>query len=305
MAKPFVTMVVLTYYKFDGIKKNLESLAKQDYTDFEVIIQDDGSPNFDRAYLEELAENTLGEIPWTIHQNEKNMGTVRSFNKAFEMAKGDYIFPLSQDDCFKDETAIRHIVEYMEAHPELGACTSRRVGETSGRMYPEEADIKLLQAWDTKELWNRVVYDNFISGSTIYYRKSFWEARGGFDTDFLLVEDYPFVVSMILDNQRIGFLDEITICYGEDGVSNGKPSEKILNDRHKLYDKFIMPNMIDVESKRMKRYVDYQYGYIAYRHDKGKYIMHNLRHIGVVLRILYAIHIKKLNFDERYYYLCK
>lgn len=305
MAKPFVTMVVLTYYKFDGIKNNLESLAKQDYTDFEVIIQDDGSPNFDRTYLEELAENTLGEIPWTVHQNEQNMGTVRSFNKAFEMSKGDYVFPLSQDDYFKDETAIRHIVEYMEAHPELGACTSRRVGETTGRMYPEESDIKLLQAWDTKELWNRVVYDNFISGSTIYYRKSFWEKKGGFDTDFLLVEDYPFVVSMILDNHPIGFLDEITICYGEDGVSNGKPSEKILNDRQKLYDKFILPNMSDVDSKRMKDYVDYQYGYIAYRHDKGKYFWHNIRHIGVVLRILYAIHIKKLNFDERYYYLCK
>lgn len=302
MAKPFVTMVVLTYYKFDGIKKNLESLAKQDYTDFEVIIQDDGSPNFDRAYLEELAENTLGEIPWTVHQNEQNMGTVRSFNKAFEMAKGDYVFPLSQDDHFQDETAIRHIVEYMEAHPELGACTSRRVGESSGRMYPEEADIKLLQAWDTKELWKRVVYDNFISGSTIYYRKSFWEARGGFDTDFLLVEDYPFVVSMIIENHRIGFLDEITICYGEDGVSNGKPSEKILNDRQKLYDKFIIPNMEDVDSKLMRKYVDYQYGYIAFRHDKKQYILHNLRHIGVVLRILYAIHIKKLNFDERYYY---
>lgn len=305
MAKPFVTMVVLTYYKFDGIKDNLESLAKQDYTDFEVIIQDDGSPNFDRAYLEELAENSLGEIPWTVHQNEQNMGTVRSFNKAFEMAQGDYVFPLSQDDYFKDETAIRHIVEYMEAHPELGACTSRRVGETSGRMYPEEADIKLLEAWDTKELWKRVVYDNFISGSTIYYRKSFWEARGGFDTDFLLVEDYPFVVSMILDNQKIGFLDEITICYGEDGVSNGKPSEKILNDRQKLYDKFILSNMDGIDSKLMKSYVDYQYGYIAYRHDKKKYMLHNLRHIGVVLRILYAIHIKKLNFDERYYYFNK
>ena len=203
MKTPFVTIVVLTYYKFDGIKKNLESIAKQDYTNFEVIIQDDGSPNFDRAYLEELAESTLGEIPWMVHQNEKNVGTVRSFNKAFELARGEYVFPLSQDDCFRDETAIRHIVEYMEAHPEYGACTSRRVGETTGRMYPEEEDIRLLQAWDTKKLWKRVVYDNFISGSTIYYRKSFWEARGGFDTDFLLVEDYPIVVSMILDNQKI------------------------------------------------------------------------------------------------------
>ena len=305
MKKPFVTVVVLTYYKFDGIKNNLESLAKQDYTEFEVIVQDDGSPNFDRAYLEELAEDTLGEIPWTIHQNEQNVGTVRSFNKAFEMAKGEYVFPLSQDDYFKDETAIRHIVEYMEAHPECGACTSRRVGETSGRIYPEEADIQMLKSWDTKALWTRVLYENFISGSTIYYRKAFWEARGGFDTDFLLVEDYPFVVSMILENQKIGFLDKITICYGEDGVSNGKPSEKILNDRMKLYDKYIVSNLDSIESKWMKRYVKYQYGDIALRHDTARRILHNLASWKVVLRILYAKNIQKLNYDERFYVLNK
>lgn len=301
MKKPFVTIVVLTYYKFDEIKKNLESLAKQDYTDFEVIIQDDGSPNFDRAYLEELAADTLGEIPWTVHQNEKNMGTVCSFNVAIDMAKGEYVFPLSQDDFFQDGTAIRHIVEYMEAHPECVACTSRRVGETSGRMYPEEADIKMLEAWDIKELWPRVVYENFISGSTIYYRKSFLQARGGFDTDFLLVEDYPFVVSMILENQRIGFLDEITICYGEDGVSNGKPSEKILNDRQKLYEKFILPNMDGVESKWIKRYVKYIYGDIVLRHDTVKRLWHSICSWRVIVRILYAMHVKKLSYDERYY----
>ena len=301
MKKPFVTVVVLTYYKFDGIKNNLESLAKQDYTDFEVIVQDDGSPNFDRAYLEELAADTLGEIPWTVHQNEKNMGTVRSFNTAVNMAKGDYVFPLSQDDCFYEETAIRHIVEYMESHPECVACTSRRVGETSGRMYPEEADIQMLQRWDVKELFPRVAYENFISGSTIYYRKSFLESRGGFDTDFLLVEDFPFAVSMVLENHRIGFLDEITITYGEDGVSNGKPSEKILVDRQKLYEKFILPNMEQVDSKWLKSYVKYQYCAIALRHDTPKRILHYIGSWQVIVRILYAMYIKKLGYDERYY----
>lgn len=305
MKKPFVTIVVLTYYKFDGIKKNLESIAKQDYTEFEVIIQDDGSPNFDRAYLEELAENTLGEIPWMVHQNEKNMGTVRSFNAAVELAKGEYIFPLSQDDHFQDGTAVRHIAEYLERHTDCVACTSRRVGETSGHIYPEEKDIMMLKDWDREELWMRVLYENFISGSTIYYRKSFLQERGGFDTDFLLVEDYPFVASMILENQRIGFLDEITICYGEDGVSNGKPSEKILNDRMKLYDKFIVPNMDAIQGRWMQRYVKYLYGDIALRHNTPKRIWHNVCSWRVILRILYAKHIKKLSYDERYYVLNK
>ncbi len=303
MKKPFVTIMVLTYYKFDGIKKNLESIAKQDYTDFEVIIQDDGSPNFDRAYLEDLAGDILGEIPWTIHQNEENIGTVRSFNWVIEHAKGEYLFPLSQDDCFYEETAIRHMVEFLETHPDCVAATSRRVGETSGHMYPEEADIKMLENWNTKELWTRILYENFISGSTIYYRKEFLQSRGGFDTDFLLVEDYPFVVSMILENQKIGFLDEITITYGENGVSNGTPSKKILTDRMKLYEKYIVPNIEKIQSKWMKRYLEYLYGDIALQLKNESRILHNLRCWQVVFRILYGKHIKGLNYDERYYYL--
>ena len=301
MQKPLVTIVVLTYYKFDGIKQNLESIAKQKYPNIEVIIQDDGSANFDRDYLENLCKTTLGDFKWLVHQNEKNMGTVRSFNTAIELANGEFVFPLSQDDRFYDENVVEKIVEFFQKNPDCMTCTSNRVGEKSGRVYPTEVDAKLLASWDRKELWNRTLYENFISGATIYYRVDFMKARGGFDTDSLLVEDYPFVLAMILEDKRIGFLDETTIIYGEDGVSNGStPSPKMLADRMVMYEKYIVPNMDKIESKWMKRYVKYQYGDIRHRQDLPKRILHNLWSWKVVLRLLYGMHVKKLNYEERY-----
>ena len=70
---PLVTIVVLTYHKFDRIKNNLESIAKQEYPHIEVLIQDDGSSNFDRDYLEGLCNATLGHRKWRVHQNEQNL----------------------------------------------------------------------------------------------------------------------------------------------------------------------------------------------------------------------------------------
>lgn len=301
MQNPLVTIVVLTYHKFDGIKKNLESIVKQEYPNIEVIIQDDGSPNFDRDYLKSLADDTLGDIPCMIHQNEKNMGTVRSFNTAIDLASGEFVFPLSQDDRFYDDNVVRKIVEFFQKNSDCMTCTSKRIGEKSGRIYPNATDAELLASWDTKELWTRTLYENFISGSTIYYRTEFMKARGGFDTDSLLVEDYPFVLAMILENQKIGFLDEITITYGEDGVSNGStPSPKMLADRMVMYEKYIVPHMDDIEYMWMKRYIKYLYGDIRYRQDLFKRILHNIWSWKVVLRILYGIHIKKLNYEERY-----
>ena len=37
---------ILTYLKFDGVYATLDSLFQQDYPEIELIISDDGSPNY-------------------------------------------------------------------------------------------------------------------------------------------------------------------------------------------------------------------------------------------------------------------
>ena len=44
MRKIKISIVVLTYRNFTNIQNNIKSIAKQTYKDYEVIIQDDGSP---------------------------------------------------------------------------------------------------------------------------------------------------------------------------------------------------------------------------------------------------------------------
>ena len=299
---PLVTIVVLTYHRFDRIQNNLESIARQDYANIEVLIQDDGSPNFDRDYLEGLCQSTLGNRKWLVHQNEKNVGTVKSFNTAISMANGALVFPLSQDDRFYREDAVMKLVTFFEEHPDCVSCTAYRMGERSKKVYPNSEDARLLKSWDRNELWCRIVYENFISGSTIYYRTDFMKKRGGFDTDFLLVEDYPFAASMILENHKIGFLDEITIVYGEDGLSTSmSKGEKMLADRMVFYEKYIVPNEEWIGYRWIKAYIAHLYGDIQCGQNLAKRILHNLRHWKVVVRLLYEKYIKRLNVEERYH----
>lgn len=299
---PLVTIVVLTYHKFDRIKNNLESIAKQEYPHIEVLIQDDGSANFDRAYLEGLCNATLGHRKWRVHQNEQNLGTVRSFNAAIAMADGEFVFPLSQDDRFYRADAVTKLVAFFKEHPDCMSCTSYRMGEKSKKVYPNREDAQLLKSWDRNELWCRIAYENFISGSTIYYRTEFLKKRGCFDTDFLLVEDYPFVASMILENHRIGFFDEITIVYGEDGISNTMSrGAKLLADRMAFYEKYIEPNEDLIGSKWIKAYIAYLYGDIRCGQSVARRIWHHLRSWKVVVRLLYEKYVRRLTVEERYH----
>lgn len=299
---PLVTIVVLTYHKFDKIKSNLESIAKQDYLHIEVLIQDDGSANFDREHLEGLCKSTLGNRKWRIHHNEKNLGTVKSFNIAISGANGVFVVPLSQDDCFYSEDAVTKIVGFFQEHPDCMSCTANRIGKKSKKVYPTREDAALLESWDRNALWCRIVYENFISGSTIYYRADFMKKRGCFDTDFLLTEDYPFVASMLLEDHKIGFLDEITIVYGEDGVSNGiSKNPKMLTDRMVFYEKYIVPNEGLIGYKRLKDYIAYLYGDLRCGQNLPQRIFHHLRCWKVVVRLLYGKYIKRLNVEERYH----
>lgn len=299
---PLVTIVVLTYRKFDRLQSNLESIAKQEYSNIEVLIQDDGSSNFDRDYLEGLCQSVLRDRKWRVHQNEKNLGTVKSFNTAIAMAGGALVFPLSQDDQFYSADAVTKLVAFFEEHPDCMSCTSYRIGETSKNVFPNREDADLLKSWDRNELWCRIVYENFISGSTIYYRTDFMKQREGFDTDFLLVEDYPFAASMILENHKIGFLDAVTIVYGEAGLSTSmSKGEKMLADRMVFYEKYIVPNEGLIGSKRIKAYLAYLYGDIRCGRNLGKRIWHHLRHWKVVVRLLYEKYIKRLTVEERYH----
>lgn len=299
---PLVTIAVLTYQKFDKIKCNLESIAKQDYPNIEVLIQDDGSANYDRAHLEGLCGALLGDRKWRVQHQEKNVGTVKNFNAAIAAARGKLVLPLSQDDRFYTEDAVTKIVAFFMEHPDCMSCTAKRMGERSKKVYPNREDAELLKSWDTDALWCRMVYENFISGSTLCYRTDFMQKRAGFDTDFLLVEDYPFAATMILENQKIGFLDEITVLYGEDGISSTmSQSPKLLADRTVFYEKYIAPNLGMIGSRRLKEYAAYLYGDIRCRQNFPKRVFHNLRFWKVVVRLLYGKYIKRLNAEERYH----
>ena len=107
---------------------------------------------------------------------------------------------------------------------------------------------------------------------------------------------------MILENRKIGFLDEITVVYGEDGISNRMSgSPKLLTDRMVFYEKYILPNQEWIESKRMKEYLAYLYGDIRCRQNGIHRIFHHLRSWKTVLRLLYWKYIKGLNLEERYH----
>ncbi|WP_080656970.1 glycosyltransferase family 2 protein [Selenomonas ruminantium] len=220
-----ISIVVLLYKKFDNLKYNFQSISKQNYHNYEVILQDDGSDNFDLKYIMDLASEI--HIDVSVESNHKNCGTVKNYNKAILRCSGDIIVPLSQDDVFCDEHSLEYIVNFFEEN-QVDVCFAKRKGKISGRVYPDKKDIELMNKCDNNLLWGRLAVNNFISGSVLYWRKDYL-INNLFDERYILMEDYPKIMDLVYKRKKIGFIDENIIIYGEKGVVGGGKVNKLLN----------------------------------------------------------------------------
>lgn len=95
------------------LKILLESIKKQTYPNLEIFIIDDCSD-------EDLSDEIKAVLPQArIIRNEKNLGLLKSENKAIQLSKGKYIALLNQDLSLK-ENYIEKLVEVMEKDSKIG-----------------------------------------------------------------------------------------------------------------------------------------------------------------------------------------
>ena len=91
-----VTIYIPTKNRLKLLNRAIESVKKQTYKDIEIIVVDDGSTDGTTEYLaQEINSGTLKAI-----FNKKSLGACAARNKAIEMATGDFITGLDDDDYF-------------------------------------------------------------------------------------------------------------------------------------------------------------------------------------------------------------
>lgn len=217
-----LTIVTLTYKNWRDLEIAINSVSSQiidkKYS-VEYFIVDDGTPDFDYQYVLELLVSRC-PFDYKIIQNEKNKGTVKSFNYAIKQAMGDIIIPLSADDLFYDKDVVNSIANRFE-DPDVRILTTMRMPIIKGRelpCIPNKYEIGLFQNQE-KLKHHTLAKGNFISGAATSYRKQTLVELNYFDESFRLLEDYPFYVKALLNNIRIDILEIISIKYGMEGVT--------------------------------------------------------------------------------------
>ncbi|EDY81533.1 glycosyl transferase, group 2 family protein [Verrucomicrobiia bacterium DG1235] len=109
--------IILTSYNYEEfVTEAIQSVAKQSFQDFELIVVDDGSSD---GSVEKIRESL---IDFPRHHElivQKNAGQASAFNQAIGFCRGEYVFFLDSDDLWHEEK-LERMVAFMRSNPEGG-----------------------------------------------------------------------------------------------------------------------------------------------------------------------------------------
>ena len=114
------------------LRMALDSILRQDYADFELIISDNASTDATQTICQEYAAR---DARIRYFRNEKNIGASGNYNRVFELSRGEYFKWISHDD----ECAPSFLRRCMETFENASAetvlvCSSSQIIDETGRV---------------------------------------------------------------------------------------------------------------------------------------------------------------------------
>nr|WP_281175602.1 glycosyltransferase family A protein [Nitriliruptor alkaliphilus] len=112
--------VVLIFHDDEHfLPEAIESVFAQTYTDWELILADDGSRDGSTAIARRWAEQEPTRITYVEHASHANRGPPATRNLGFRSARGRYIAVLDSDDVWEPDK-LEEQVAILETHPDVG-----------------------------------------------------------------------------------------------------------------------------------------------------------------------------------------
>ena len=91
-----VTVYITTYNRREFLERAINSVLNQTHTNLELIVADDGSSDGSQQYLQELQNK--GVLTAVLNTTGTSKGACYGRNKAINLAKGEFITGLDDDD---------------------------------------------------------------------------------------------------------------------------------------------------------------------------------------------------------------
>jgi glycosyltransferase involved in cell wall biosynthesis len=131
---PKISVILPVYNAEKYLKEAIDSILGQTYTDFELLLLNDGSTDGSEKIIQSYDDSRIVYL-----KNEKNEGLIFSLNKAIDLAKGEYIARMDADDIALPGRFAKQLL-YLENNDVSVLATTVKLIDAAGNALPDWAD---------------------------------------------------------------------------------------------------------------------------------------------------------------------
>jgi glycosyltransferase involved in cell wall biosynthesis len=262
---PLVSVIIPAYNAAGFIGEALDSVFGQTYSNYDVIVVNDGSPDTD-----ELEKVLVPFRDRLIYVKQENKGPSAARNHAIRKARGEFVAFLDSDDNWLPNY-LEQQVKLITGEPAFDMVYSDAWlfgdGPLAGRRFMECAPSVGPVTFESLLLYQTSV---ITSGTVV--RRQFVIDAGLFDERFIRCEDFDLWIRLAHRGARIGFQEQVLACHRTHGESlaaneiamvesqievlkKAKQNLPLSEAQHELVDRQLENCAAQIERERGKQYL--------------------------------------------------
>lgn len=227
MRKPIISIIVPSYNVELYIRRCLDSIKNQSFSNFEVIVVDDGSQDSSPKIAEKFAENDMRFK--VIRQDNNGQGSAR--NNGIELAQGEYLSFVDSDDWVHKDYLLKLYDCIQTTEADIAMCNVERVWDNGKRKNNNSISRRAEVITDTVQYLPRAsmsVWDKL-------FKKSLFD--GLRFPEKMKFEDFALMPQILIRAKKIVTIEDVLYYYfWRDGSTTNqkKINRDILKAQHIL-----------------------------------------------------------------------
>ncbi len=221
-----LSIITINYNNVEGLRKTIESVVNQTYSDFEYIIIDGASTDGSVDIIKQFAD----KISYWVSEPDK--GIYNAMNKGILKANGEYLLFLNSGDWLYGDNVLKVVFkEYRDEDLIYGDAIlidNKKIIERF--IYPECLTAFYLFNW-------------MICHQSIFHKKMLFDKRN-YNEQYKIVADWEFLIQAIICNNCTFIkINEIIVYNDATGISSNENAA--IEERNKVLAEYFPQKIID------------------------------------------------------------
>ena len=261
---PRISVIIPAYNQARYVSQSIESVLKQTFPEFELIVVDDGSTDETPQIIASIQDPRMRVI------RQPNAGLSAARNTGLRASSSPLVTFLDADDYFLPDK-LKVLNEFLEDHPEIGLVAGHPIyindaGDIVSRPPMSQTRLGLPE----------LLFENPICVSGILLRRVWLERVGVFDETLRACEDWDLWLRLLAAGCQMAWVEHYVVAYrvhpGQMTSQAGRMRKAIFTTLDKFFSQQVAENWMDKKSAAYALALVHSaaYAYLANEFDQAK-----------------------------------